>query len=197
MKDKYDVYNKLYQNKYHETFGYTHGKGILEKLINKIPKDVKVLDIGCANGTIVQALHDNGYNGYGCDVAPEAIKLCKTYDVPNCYVASAVNMSIFDDNEFHSVMTSDVLEHIFPEDLNKCIKEIYRITENYVFARICTTHERNRKFEHLYPEGLTNLHVSIMSATDWILLFKQHNFKLIYLDVIDQFNCEFIFEVIK
>ena len=47
---------------------------ILKSLLNFNTKETKILDVGCGYGYLVERLANQGFEAYGCDISPEAIK---------------------------------------------------------------------------------------------------------------------------
>ena len=108
--------DKSYELKYHKLeedyWWFVGHRDIIYKLINNYDKNAKILEIGCASGSLLKLLEIKGFkNIYGIDISEEAIKLCKKKGIRNCYVMDAVNMK-FKDEEFDLIIAADVLEHI-------------------------------------------------------------------------------------
>jgi SAM-dependent methyltransferase len=80
----------------------------------------RVLDFGCGDGSMVEALVEAGYDAVGCDIelASETDRLRlieRPYRLP------------FDDESFDFVVSSQVLEHV--DDHDVAFREIYRVLE--------------------------------------------------------------------
>jgi len=90
-------------------------------------KDIKILDIGCGDGSYIKTINKIGYkNTYGVDFANEAIGFCKEKRVKNIRLHNMENgLPFFENNFFDVVVMLDSLEHIKNE--NKILEEINRI----------------------------------------------------------------------
>ena len=86
-------------------------------------KGLKVLDIGCGTGAILQMLSDLGADAIGVDMSDEALKFCRE---KNLNVVLGKGESIpFEAGEFDLALASDVLEHV--DDDAGAVREIERV----------------------------------------------------------------------
>jgi ubiquinone/menaquinone biosynthesis C-methylase UbiE len=106
---------------------------ILPPLLQKVRKgtdSIKVLDVGCGDGVILDACntirHRDGIDMdlYGLDVDKSAMDHMdfKVHKI----VASCTKIP-FEKNTFDLVTSSQTIEHITLKDLQKTLKEIYRV----------------------------------------------------------------------
>jgi 2-polyprenyl-3-methyl-5-hydroxy-6-metoxy-1,4-benzoquinol methylase len=123
MEDTRYLYNKGYFRKANK---FISNPKRLERLADKImsynPKTV--LDIGCGVGQLVEKLRERGVDARGTDFA-DALKLYWK-DKPYFQVADAKRQP-FADKEFDLVISTDVLEHIYEEDLPEVVAEMKRV----------------------------------------------------------------------
>lgn len=104
--------------------------------LKHIPKDSKILEVGCNVGNQLNHLQEFGYyNLHGIDICNLAIKEAKRkHSNINFQQASLLNLP-FEDNEFDLVFTCGVLIHIHPEyDLSKAMSEIHRCSKQYIYG---------------------------------------------------------------
>ncbi len=90
-------------------------------LLKNVPKDSKILDIGCSSGILLKDLEFLGFkkeNLFGIDISEIAIENCKTNGILNTFVMDAQNITISD--KFDIIIASDCLEHL--QDDHKAIK---------------------------------------------------------------------------
>jgi len=90
-----------------------------------IKKTAEILDIGCADGLLIEQLSNEGFsNIHGIDVSETGISQCKKRGLKNVALMDGSKTS-FEDNMFDVIIASDVLEHI--EDENQALMEWYRL----------------------------------------------------------------------
>lgn len=106
----------------------------LSKVISKayLKKGTRSLDVGCGRGEFVLFLAKNGIAAYGVDYAKAAVKisgeLLKKNEPINAHILrSASDYLAFKGNSFDVVFLNDVVEHLYPEQLQKTLEELNRI----------------------------------------------------------------------
>lgn len=89
----------------------------IEKFLNKLPKESRILDAGCGEGVLVEKYLTKGYSVQGIDPNYESKIVIKgnILDIP------------FEDKSFDVVLLLDVFEHLAFSDQPKVIKEIHRV----------------------------------------------------------------------
>lgn len=99
----------------------TRSQALLE-IISDVPKDARVLEIGCNVGRNLAYLHDHGYHRVeGIEINPHAVALLReTYPQlasTEIHIGAAGDvLPRFADDEFELVFTMAVLEHIHPDE---------------------------------------------------------------------------------
>jgi len=142
-KPKVDA--KLYDRRYfekecggHEEFQKSHGKVLppwnqeaLEKA--KLEPGMRVLDIGCGRGEVIYQCSQKGTESTGLDYANEALEFAKQFRDQSGKVsdyrlvqASAMNLP-FSEEYFNRVFMLDIVEHLYPYELQKALSEVYRV----------------------------------------------------------------------
>lgn len=95
------------------------------------PKDVNsIIDIGCGNGIITNALQET-FDVTGVDRSHKALENLKTKKI----LASAESIPV-DDNSFEIVLSSELLEHLEDEIFYKAIDEMKRISKKYILLSV-------------------------------------------------------------
>ncbi len=121
---------------FYETFdwaGFKEGalKEKVSKVLQTIPKDVhSIVDIGCGNGIITNVLHQQ-YDVTAVDRSAAALKFLKTKTIQ----ASADSIPL-EDASFDMVFSSEMLEHLEDEVLEKSVTEFKRLSKKYLFITV-------------------------------------------------------------
>jgi len=116
---------KDFEKKYHdvetEHWWFKSRRKYILDLLKDIPKDSKVLDIGCSSGVFLKELEAFGFetkNLYGIDISDKAIRNCKDNGIDNAFVMDAQNITL--NEKFDIIIASDCLEHL--ENDKKAVK---------------------------------------------------------------------------
>ena len=106
------------------------------KSLNKyLPKTGVILDLGGATGVYSFPLAKKGYKVYLADLSPKLIEQAKDKvenekedNIVSCDVVNAIDLSIYNDEQFDAVLLFGPLYHLLEEEeRNKCIKEVNRV----------------------------------------------------------------------
>lgn len=95
--------------------------------IPAIPKWIdhgKILDVGCGNGATISLLEKLGWNVYGIDVNPRAIRVAHTLGLKNVKRGTYKDIKEYPDNFFDVVRLYEVIEHLDRPDV--CLSLIYK-----------------------------------------------------------------------
>lgn len=121
----------VYDNFDWEAFQYNILKDKINKVKEIIPEDVKtIVDIGCGNGLITNILGES-YHITGIDRSPEALKYVKTEKI----LASSDNIPL-NDHSCDMVFSSELLEHLPDDILEKTVSECKRLSKKYIFITV-------------------------------------------------------------
>ena len=115
-------------------YGLTR-KELNEPFLKDIPKDARILEVGCNTGSQLQTLQDMGYtNLYGIELQWYAVETAKK-GTKNINIIQGTSFDIpFKDQYFDMVFTSGVLIHINPTDLALAMKEIIRCSKKHIWG---------------------------------------------------------------
>ena len=181
------VYNDLYDRGYHSS-GFA-GNNLLDFLVENYTLNAnnKLLDIGCSNGTGVSKINSlvNSNICYGIDPADKAIEMCSRNNPNNDgrFKVGVLPNIPFGDEYFDVIFSSDVIEHLLTEDIDKSLEEIHRVTteECNIFLDIALVPESHRpgNWKPVYEKNnLENLHTALISSDEWIDKIKKCNFNI-------------------
>jgi pseudaminic acid biosynthesis-associated methylase len=119
---------------YIENFGISKDD-LNSKFLSGIPKDAKILEVGCNVGQQLLALQRLGFtNLYGIELQDYAVEKAKEQTKGiNIIKGSGFDLP-FRDEYFDMVFTNGVLIHIHPDDLHKIMKEMLRVSNKYIWG---------------------------------------------------------------
>lgn len=93
-------------------FWFKSRRNFVCQLLSKLPRDSRVLDVGCSTGILLTDLQNKGFrekNLYGVDISSTAIAKAKER-YKSTFVMDAQNLKF--DQKFDIIIASDCLEHI-------------------------------------------------------------------------------------
>jgi SAM-dependent methyltransferase len=109
------------------------------KVWKEIFNPINSLDVGCGRGTFVTYERDIGIDAVGFDFSGWAVqnpyKRCKKEWLRNF---DATLEWPYLDKSFDLVTALDIFEHIYSEDIDKVVKELFRVSGKWVFLQIAT-----------------------------------------------------------
>ena len=165
------------------------GCGPIVKAWEELFRPKNVLDIGCGRGTFIGYLRGVGIEAAGFDFSEFAVN----HPYPKCNKEwirkwDAIKTPWpYENNSFDLVIVLDLMEHIYEDDIDKVISEIYRVTGKYAFLQIATVgggsgYEIHEK-EYILKKGETVPmelqgsavagHVTVCDETYWMQKFKK------------------------
>ncbi len=117
----------------------------------KVPKNKKVLEIGCNCGRNLNGLFIDGYKHLtGVEISNEAVEKQKEFfpDLKAKIINSSVEDCIlkFKENEFHTIYTMAVLQHVHV-DSNWIFKEMAKIASEYIILIELNLRDYKKIFE--------------------------------------------------
>jgi ubiquinone/menaquinone biosynthesis C-methylase UbiE len=102
-------------------FQYIYTKDTIKLFDKIIPKNGKILDLGCG-GNYVEKFKRNWY---GVDISPETIKSVKRF-YKDALVGDVTKKIPYPDNYFDYVLAVSILHHIYKE-IQEAMKEVNRV----------------------------------------------------------------------
>lgn len=96
-----------------------------------------VLDAGTGNGAMVRLMRAHGKNSYGIELSRAVLEAECPDLLQKGYVEPGILSNLpFEDNAFDLVQSSDVLEHIHPEEADAIVSELVRVSRRHIFLSI-------------------------------------------------------------
>ena len=197
-----ELYETIYRLGYSSEGLMLHYNPILAELKHMRNQDKgahSVLDVGCSHGGGVKALWDMGLNASGVDVSTTAINMARERQGENpqscvgtCWQQAAATSLPFADASFDAIMSTDVLEHLDPAEVDAAVVELARVAREWMLLKISNRPEYTRmqttkapfgngtfakEVRHRYKRELPpQLHTSVHGADWWIAKFKAAGF---------------------
>jgi len=145
----------------------------IQKILSFIPKEAKtIIDIGCGNGVITNALA-NYYDVTGVDRSHKALSYVKTKKIQ----ASCDSIPV-ENNSFDVVFSSELLEHLEDDLFFKTISEFKRISKKYLLISVPHNEDLDKlNIKCVHCGAIFNfcLHHRSFIATDFEKLFPEYN----------------------
>lgn len=147
-----------------------------------------LLDVGAGRGTFIAYARHHGIEAVGFDYSPWAVDEGRFAKCEKAWLIEhdATRRWPYIENRFDLVVALDLFEHIYEDDLDFVINEMFRVAEKYILLEIATVggvsgvkiHETGyiiRKGESI-PEGLEGCavagHVTVCSEQWWLDRFE-------------------------
>ncbi|WP_127960349.1 class I SAM-dependent methyltransferase [Serratia microhaemolytica] len=111
----------------------------------------RVLDVGSGEGHLVTSLLRKGLDACGVDALSDVVVRCNKR-LLNRFFQGEVLQLPFGDGSFQTVVSLGCLEQLAPNDIPMALKEIYRVTNRYVFLQVATASQQGADC-HLTIEG--------------------------------------------
>ena len=144
---------------YRRTYGITR-TAINEQSLNGVPKNARILEVGCNIGTQLLVLQQMGFHAlHGIEIQNYALERAKARVSEAVLTQASVFAIPYEDQYFDLVFTSGVLIHIAPADLPSALAEIHRCARTWIWG-----------LEYYAPETTEVLyrgHQSLLWKTDF------------------------------
>jgi pseudaminic acid biosynthesis-associated methylase len=126
---------------YRRNYGTTRTE-LNRRFLDAIPRDVRILEVGCNMGTQLLLLQQMGFTDlYGIEIQNYALDQARVR-IPRAILSRASALAIpYAERFFDLVFTSGVLIHIAPADLPTALSEIHRCSKRWIWG-----------FEYYAPE---------------------------------------------
>lgn len=135
-----------------------------EWALEGVPRDITVLEVGCAHGAQLNAMAAVGFKWLGgCDISADALRLCPW---PN-KLADGRDLP-YDSDSFDMVMTSGTLMQIPPGAKRLFVDECYRVAKRWVYGVEGASHQPGTwEFGDLIPPAWTDMVPETIARPEW------------------------------
>jgi SAM-dependent methyltransferase len=183
-----NLYDALYSAGYHSNATYSHSRPLL-RAIARDRTLRSVVDFGCSNGFAVEHLWKTGRTASGYDVSEKAVQLAhklrnsshgKCLKNAPCFFSNTTILDLIAaQGGADAVMSSDVLEHVEPADVQATVARLAKVAKRKVFMKVATAREHNRQpIETLAKEDRpVALHATLRPLSWWAQQFERHGFR--------------------
>ncbi|TFB21727.1 class I SAM-dependent methyltransferase [Filobacillus milosensis] len=159
-KQKWDDRATFWHAKSKEMWDNGSRKSIVPFFKKHVPKQAKVLDLGCGDGYGSYRLWKEDYDVTGVDLSEEMVKLCQqhvTDDMNHLQFLQADMLSLpFQNESFNALMAINAIE--WTEVPNKALHELLRVVEpgGYLCVAILgpTAAPRINSYDRLYGKDV-------------------------------------------
>lgn len=185
------LYDYLYATGYHNKTTGSRALDLFPTLQNLTKSDslASVLDIGCSHGYAVNWLWSLGIRASGVDISNNAIALAKRTRgepadkcVGPCFQQGPATQLPWPNRSFEAIISSDVLEHLEPEDVDEAIGEIGRVASRFLVLKIAARHDSTPTYKTMDKETWSqlpgDLHPVVKQMPWWHAKFAHVGFKL-------------------
>ena len=149
-------------------------KHIANHFVGRINKEWHILEIGCGAGNATMDLRRLGYKAKAVDITLAAVVDAK--EKQGFFEAPLWRLP-FEDNSFDFSFSTDVMEHVPPEFVDKCIQEIYRVTKHETYHVIMPRPHRKQGFV---------FHLTVQPIEWWRDRFISQNINAIKTTIVER-----------
>jgi len=175
---------------------WTGWTGIIEPL-KFLFKPRMVLDVGCGTGSFVEMARVCRVKAFGIDFSEWAIENALEGAKKYVSVGDARNIP-FPDGSFDFELATDLMEHIYLEDVDRVIDELCRVSSKWIFLQIATVGMKDKPMEgYILRKGepipleieayAVAGHVSVQKPEWWEDRLKRHGWRM-RPDIVDKFR---------
>jgi len=167
-------FEQLYHSVEKDHWWFRARRETIISLLSKLPKQSRILDIGCSSGILLGEIKELGFdieNLYGIDISEKAIQNCKANGIQHSFLMDAEHINL--NNKFDVIISSDCLEHL--QDDEKALHNWFDILNEGGIAIIFVP-----AFSLLWSHhDVVNKHRKRYTRSELVKLLKNNNFKIV------------------
>ena len=134
-----DTYSKLKKELGKRETVFLYGRKLvldeLSSILDQLPKDAKILDVGCGTAHLTSWIKEKGFEVYGIEPSNEMYQYAKM-NFPDIEIKQAISSEIpYPDSYFDLIVAFEVLRYLDKEENRKSFKEFHRVlkTDGHFF----------------------------------------------------------------
>ena len=136
-----------------------HLENYYNQCIELLKNNESWLDVGCGSGNILKkAISDKDIELHGMDIVRKSVDNAIENGI-NCIKNSVSEKYPYEDETFHLVTATDVLEHLHKNDVNSALTEIYRVLKKDHYAMLAPSTK---------PDMTGYFHLTVESKDWWL-----------------------------
>lgn len=184
-----DCWAEISQKLYKED-NYSRYKEVYDFILSRISKgkSLKILDIGCGDGSLLKEVINKGHDLYGVDISEEQLKIAEKNGIKTQKLNVDSDLLPFSDEFFDTVICSEVIEHVLlPENILKEVRRTLKNGGQFILTtpnlaslgrRFLLLFNRNPFIESSPLEENAVGHLRYFVRGSLLDLVKRHGFKL-------------------
>jgi ubiquinone/menaquinone biosynthesis C-methylase UbiE len=136
VQQHYDDVADIYDNRYNRNRGKFYHAHISERVLEGIPRDGKILDLGCGTGLFIKSYEEQGGSGIGLDLSREMIRRARMRCRESEFFVGNAEVLPFKDESFDAVCSLMAFSYVKRPDL--LLSEALRVLQPGGKIAICT-----------------------------------------------------------
>ncbi|MFW9852876.1 MAG: class I SAM-dependent methyltransferase [Candidatus Thorarchaeota archaeon] len=171
-----DGYNKI-ASRYHEERDIFNNKKELDYFIELLPKEGKILDVGCGTGYGARYMVEKGYSVIGVDISVSMLEIAKK-NVPEAeFIEADMTKLTFPDNSFDGIVSLYAIFHVSREKHEKLFQDLHRMLKTGGILFFCTNYNESEETDDYLG---AEIFWSSYSSEKTLQMLEQIGFEIIY-----------------
>lgn len=127
--EDYDQIAEEYCKKTEEEGDREFHERMLDRTLNFLPSEPRVIDLGCGDGRDTEYMRKKGVDVVGIDLSGSMIDLARKKYPESAFIQADMRDTVFPDDSFHGAWASASLINLPKSEFSRVEKEVYRIVE--------------------------------------------------------------------